>query len=350
MILFRAQLERAALPKGANITRVSARVRLDEAAHEIASVLPGAQIRRVRLPAEVGDPYIFQVETRDQRTERVIVDAYSGRVVGTLQAGWMEWLVDLHRNALSGKTGRKAIGIEGVALFILSATGLLMWFSGTRKWRSWIFVRKEGSTQRFHFEFHRAVGLWACGFLTVASFTGAGLAFPDAYRQAVRSLTGMPAAERVVKAAKVKAKSKARTVGSLDDYLKAGRAAMPDGTATELRLPDSLKGTVELHLHRAGDLALSGNHVYLDPATASVVRVDRIVDRPAGARFLAALAPIHYGEFGGIPIKFVWALLALTPMLLFVTGLLTWWRRAKRTPGQPASEPAGSESLALAGR
>jgi uncharacterized iron-regulated membrane protein len=58
--------------------------------------------------------------------------------------------------------------------------------------------------------------------------------------------------------------------------------------------------------------------------------IDRLSDRPAGARFLAALAPIHYGEFGGIPIKALWSLLGLTPSLLFITGFVAWRRPAKR--------------------
>ena len=348
VILFRAQFERAALPKSAAVAGLSRRVTLDDAAREVGRVFPDARIRRVRLPVETGDPYIFQVESSEARTSRVVCDASSGRILGTVETGWVEWVIDLHRNVLSGKTGRKAVGIEGIVLFALSATGLLMWLSGARKWRSWITVRKEGSTRRFNFELHRASGLWAYGFLTTMSFTGIGLAFPDTYRQAVTSLTGMPAVDRAPKG--IKAKGKAKSTGSLDEYLRAGRAAMPDGTVTEIRLPDSAKGTVDLHLRRAGDLALSGNHVYLDPGTAAVVRVDRVVDRPLGARFLASLAPIHYGEFGGVPVKAVWALLGLSPVLLFVTGLIAWWRPSKRKSNQPVPEAAGSEDPVLAHR
>ena len=60
---------------------------------------------------------------------------------------------------------------------------------------------------------------------------------------------------------------------------------MTDGVPIELRLPAPGKGPVDLRLYRAGDLALSGNHVYLDAATARVIQVDRVVDRPIGARF-----------------------------------------------------------------
>ena len=63
-----------------------------------------------------------------------------------------------------------------------------------------------------------------------------------------------------------------------------------------IRLPESGKGPVGLHLYRAGGLSPSGKNVYLDPSSGMVLKIDRVVDRPAGARFLASMAPIHYGQ------------------------------------------------------
>jgi uncharacterized iron-regulated membrane protein len=122
----------------------------------------------------------------------------------------------------------------------------------------------------------------------------------------------------------------------LDDYLRIGRNAMPDGVPVELRLPERGTGPVDLRLYRAGDLTPSGNHVYLDPATGAVLMVDRIVDWPLGARFLAAMSPLHYAQFGGITVKIAWALFGLAPLLLFVTGLLAWWKPATKESPQPA--------------
>jgi len=125
---------------------------------------------------------------------------------------------------------------------------------------------------------------------------------------------------------------------SLDEYVRLGRVAMPDGVPVELHLPERGKGPVDLRLYRAGDLSPGGNHAYLDPASGAVLMIDRVVDRPIGARFLAAMSPIHYAQFGGLTIKIAWALLGLTPMLLFITGLIAWWRPAKSKPTQTVSK------------
>jgi uncharacterized iron-regulated membrane protein len=330
VITFRAELERAALPKGSAADDTQHAVTLDEAARQVAIERPRSHIRRVNLPLTPGDRYIFQVESSDGSTERIVSDPVSGRVMGTQQSGWIDWMIDLHRNLLSGKTGRKIVGVIGIVLFLLSATGLMMWLAGARNWRAWISVRRNGSSVRFHYELHRASGLWAYAFLSVVSFTGIERAFPDTMRSAVQFVTRTPANVPGPKA--INAKSSL----PLDDYLRIGRQAMPDGVPVELRLPAPGNGVVDLRLHRAGDIAPSGNHVYINLASGAVMQVDRIIDRPLGAQFLAALAPIHYGQFSGIPIKITWFLFGLAPALLFVTGLIYWWRPVTRKSNQPA--------------
>jgi uncharacterized iron-regulated membrane protein len=341
LILFRAELERAAYPQGALSSGAPHRVSVDQAASEIVQARPGWHIRRVRLPQAPGDPYVVQVESDDKPTERIVADAATGRVLGTVETGTVDWLVDLHRNLLAGKQGRKAVGIFGIVLFVLSISGMSMWLTSRRNWRAWITPPRPGSRRRFHFELHRLAGLWACVFLAAISFTGIGLAFPDSFRQAVQDLTGKPTDVRGPR------KVSAKLMRPLDDYLRSGRAAMADGVAIELRLPAG-KGPVDLHLYRRGDLAPSGNHVYLDPATAKVLQVDRIVDRPIGARFLAALSPIHYGEFGGLPVKIAWALFGLTPLLLLLTGLAAWWGPSQRKVTQAAEEKTGNADFVTA--
>jgi uncharacterized iron-regulated membrane protein len=282
---------------------------------------------------------VVQVESGGKQV-RVVCNASDGRVLGTLNTAFTDWMIDLHRNLLSGKTGRKAVGSVGIVLFVLAASGMLLWLIGARKWRAWISVRPQGGSRRFHFELHRATGLWSYGLLTVVAFTGIGLAYPDSFRNALQHIIGSPAATKAPRVSE----SSGQTHHTLDEYVRTATRAMPDGVPTELRLPENTKAPVDLRLRRPGDLSLSGNHVYLDPSTGKVLAVSREVDQPLAARVFAAFAPIHYGEFGGLPSKMLWAFVGLLPTVLFVTGLITWWRPR----GRKASLDV-REELALAG-
>ena len=249
-------------------------------------------------------------------------------MLGTLETGWLDWLIDLHHNLLSGKSGRKAVGVAGIFLFGLSATGVWIWLLGARSWRTLVTVRHEVSSRRFHFELHRAAGMWTCGFLFLMSFTGVDLAFPDTFRLGMQAFTGMPPKEHSARVPKTKAAT-SKAAMHLDDYVSSAKTAMPDGIPVELRLPES-KGGVEVQMRAAGDLGPAANHVWLDPATGRVLAIDRVADRLRGVRLLAAFKPIHYGQVGGGPIRILWGLGGLVPALLFVTGLITWWKPSKR--------------------
>jgi uncharacterized iron-regulated membrane protein len=63
---------------------------------------------------------------------------------------------------------------------------------------------------------------------------------------------------------------------------------------------------------------------YFDPVRVHTKQV-RLPDR-----FLFWLAQAHFGRFGGYPVKLVWTLFGILPIVLFVTGMLMWWHRVLR--------------------
>jgi len=343
VIVFRSEIPLASFPRSMGGT---ATVGLDDMSKQIAQTEPDAQVRRVRFPAQAGDPFVVQVESGGKQV-RMVCNASDGRVLGTLNTAFTDWMIDLHRNLLAGKTGRKAVGSVGIVLFVLAASGMLLWLIGARKWRAWISVRPQGGSRRFHFELHRATGLWSYGLLTVVAFTGIGLAYPDTFRGALQNLTGSPAPKKAPRVAE----PGGQILLTLDEYVRTAAGAMPDGVPTELRLPENPKAPVDLRLRRPGDLSLGGNHVYLDPSSGKVLAVGREVDQPIATRVFAAFAPIHYGEFGGLPSKVLWSFVGLLPTVLFVTGLITWWRPSgRKAPAEVREELALSGSSRPASR
>ena len=65
---------------------------------------------------------------------------------------------------------------------------------------------------------------------------------------------------------------------------------------------------------------------YLQPwAVDEVTFADRL-----GDRVLYWLARLHFGRFGGMTTKVLWAVIGLAPVLMFVTGVLMWWNRVIR--------------------
>jgi uncharacterized iron-regulated membrane protein len=52
-------------------------------------------------------------------------------------------------------------------------------------------------------------------------------------------------------------------------------------------------------------------------------------NRP-GEAFLLFVIKLHFGRFGAVWVRFLWAALGLLPVVLFVTGFALWWTRVVR--------------------
>jgi uncharacterized iron-regulated membrane protein len=64
---------------------------------------------------------------------------------------------------------------------------------------------------------------------------------------------------------------------------------------------------------------------YLQPFDDSKLNESRL-----GDVILQWVARLHFGRFGGWPIKTLWTVLGLIPPLLFITGAVMWWNRVLR--------------------
>jgi uncharacterized iron-regulated membrane protein len=59
-----------------------------------------------------------------------------------------------------------------------------------------------------------------------------------------------------------------------------------------------------------------------------------------GDQALTWLGRAHFGRYYGVPMKVVWTVFGLAPVLLFATGALMWWNRVLRGARLPASQRA----------
>jgi uncharacterized iron-regulated membrane protein len=69
---------------------------------------------------------------------------------------------------------------------------------------------------------------------------------------------------------------------------------------------------------------------HVDPYTGKVVKVEGWHTRTSGDRVMAWIGPLHTGNFGGMPVKLLYAVIGLAFPALFLTGFVMWWLRVVR--------------------
>ena len=120
------------------------------------------------------------------------------------------------------------------------------------------------------------------------------------------------------------------TLLPLNEYVVAAIAAVPEGAIRELRLQNRGRSTISLLISTPGDLRTKGSTIVtMDPSSAKVLTVDRSSSWVLSKKLINLANAVPKVEIGGWPIKVVWSLLGISPLLLFLSGLQIWWNRRK---------------------
>jgi uncharacterized iron-regulated membrane protein len=53
-------------------------------------------------------------------------------------------------------------------------------------------------------------------------------------------------------------------------------------------------------------------------------------DMPWYVKTLLLSQPLHFGDYGGLPLKILWAALDILTILVLGSGVYLWWNRRKR--------------------
>lgn len=291
------------------------------------------------LPQTPGDPYeLVHPRPAKPGLVRAFVGGQELAYLGESKVNPAEFVFDLHANlSLRGKLGRVSVGLVGIVCLFLVASGFLI---HRHKLRNMFALRKGKSLRRTLGDTHRALGLWGVGFFAAISFSGAVLGlksvlvlapavtkFNGKIAQAKKELAPPPVRRSGQRAQMQppaqlwsEAATRARALAGEAAFVPTLLSAQAWGDANaQWVLSGSLRGAlapqneaVQVRLSAVDGAFLEGHAVH---------------SQGWPRRVFSALAPLHYGDFGGIAIKSLYALLGGSGILLVGSGLLIWVRR-----------------------
>ena len=232
-----------------------------------------------------------------------------------------EVLDDLHRTAgIPGAVGGYTMGVVAVlyALALISGTVLLL----PRLKRQLFALRPEGGRRRAWLDLHNLLGLTALPFHLVIAITTAVFVFYAPLEQAMRALS--PTADTDV----------AETAGQGEllppATLLARAQAFAPALQAERMVFDALDDRAEALVVVLGGTATGGRRLYVafNPYGGALRY------RNSGGSFYHAasdaFAALHFGNYGGYPLRWLYFVLALAGAVLFYTGNLLWLGKRAR--------------------
>lgn len=283
------------------------------------------------------------------RSVEVAVDPATATVLGQRRTGshFTAVVYELHHTLLLRDAfgipdiGMHAVGVIGLGFMVSTLTGLYLWWPRWRHVGQALRIAWRRGARRATFDLHRAVGVWTALVVLTLAFSGVYLVFPGW----VRPLVAVAAPTEPRPAALRSVPTAGATPLSVDAAAEIAIARVPGARLSWLRTPRDAADTYQAWLRRPGDVRRTYGDaiVWIDQWSGAVLLVRDRRTMPRGEAFLHWQFPLHSGEAFGLLGRLTVFTAGLTPLLLFVTGSLIWWRkrRARRVRGRPALRPGG---------
>ncbi len=275
----------------------------------------------------------------------VFVDPYRGHVTGTrVERDWpwsmshlIGFVFSLHYSLLAGETGGWIVGVLGMLQLVLLATGLIVWWPITGKWRHAFTLQRRGRGPIHHLAVHRGVGFYSVLVLGAVVLSGVYLNLPKEVVFAVRLLSPGTRDPSVTPGSEP---SRGRAPLTPDQAVAIARQQCPACRLSGVALPEDEQGAYTISFVNVPHVShfWSERSVMLDQYSGVVLRVaDPTTRGTAGDTFLDWQWPLHSGQAFGWPGRIAVCVAGLVPSLLFVTGWLRWRRKRHVRPAHGTS-------------
>ena len=271
-----------------------------------------------------------------------VFDIRTGRALAVDQPneGFIYVMLRLHADLFAGIKGTLFLGFMGLLLVVAIISGMVLYgpFAKRLKFGE---VRKQHSNRLRWLDLHNLLGIITLAWFGIVSLTGVinTLAAPIELMWQSNQLMEM--------AAQSAGQPHDDRKAPVDLVLAKARAAVPGMTVMTLAFPGSPFSTP--HHYAAfltGDTPLTSRILkpaIIDAASGEVVAVR---DMPWYATALFVSQPLHFGDYGGLPLKIIWAVLDIVTIIILISGLYLWlakWRAGRTIAANmrtAAAEPA----------
>jgi len=234
----------------------------------------------------------------------------------------------LHTDMYAGLPGKLFLGLMGLLFVVAIVSGIVLYGPWMRK-LDFGTVRNRGRLVRW-LDLHNLIGVVTIVWALVVGFTGVINTWADLVIKAWQfgQLAEMTAA---YKDAPVPTK-----LGPIQAAVDRAREVMPDMTPSFVAFPGSILSSKQHYaVFMRGNTPLTSRT--LRPALIDAATGELTDSRDLSWYVTALLVsqPLHFGDYGGLPLQIVWALLDVLTIIVLVTGLYLWFARRRSRVREP---------------
>ncbi len=280
-------------------------------------------------------------------TQAVHIDE-EGSIVAPEENAWAEFLLALHyRLNLPAIVGMTIVGLMGAMMLSLSLSGVL---AHPRIFRDAFRLRARRGDQTALADWHNRLAVWTLPFGIAIALTGSmiGLYYVSGYGMATSTYAGdTEAVTTAIFGAEPEVASDVANLPSVARVLGYMDANYPAVEPYYVVLHDP--GTAGQHVQIIAEhpqRLIFGEYYNFDGEGRFLSTVG-MSDGTAGQQIAASSYNLHFGNYGGLPVKLVYIAFGGLISVIVATGLYIWFAKERRRGRPRASAKAAWDGLVI---
>jgi uncharacterized iron-regulated membrane protein len=266
-------------------------------------------------------------DASDEDGKLYLYDARTGDevIAPPFDEGVMAFLLELHAHLLLGIPGQLFLGLVGIVFLVAVVSGVVV-YAPFMKRLPFGTVRKDRSTRLKWLDTHNMIGIVTLGWVAVVGLTG----FIITMTVPIQAIWQMD--ELAEMAAPYKDSKPPEKLTSLDAAVATVKDTIPDANVSFIAYPGTQLSTKHHYMIAlAGNTPLTERLINPTMVDAGTGKLTDVRDMPWYVQALFLSVPLHFGDYGGMPLKIIWALLDVAAIVVLGTGLYLWLGR-RRVP------------------
>jgi uncharacterized iron-regulated membrane protein len=266
----------------------------------------------------------------------VAVDGHTGRVLrngDSTRSTLIKFIKDLHTDLLLDEKGMLFLGLIALCFVISIVSGVVVYGSFMRRLD---FGTIRIRTRRLYWlDLHNLTGVVLTAWLLVVGITGL---INTLSQQVARHWQSTELVEMV---APWRNAPVPEELSSPQAAVNAALAAAPGMKVESVAMPGTpFAGGHHYNVFLSGDQPLTSRLIKPVLINAADGTLSETRELPWYAKALFISKPLHFGDYGGMPLKIIWALLDVVTLIVLGSGLYLWVARFRVPPGRTAPAPA----------
>lgn len=348
-LIFHEELDRAFghVPPLADVPSGTPRPTLDAIVAKVLSGRPGEAVQLLEFDPDRPVAIVITgsvASASEAEAHLQPVDLRTGRFIAPppQREGFMFWMEEAHKRMFLGLGGTLFQGFMGLLFLAALVSGVVLYAPFMRK-LPFGTVRRSRSRRVRWLDLHNLFGITIAAWLIAVATTGIFNTLDEPLANWWR------ATQLAAMTAPYKDAAPLNGIGSVDVAIEVAKRASPEMKPLIVAWPGTFfSSNHHFNVFMTGDTPLTSKLLRPSLVDASTGRLTDARDMPLLIRALFLSRPLHFGDYGGLPLKIIWALLDVAAIMVLVTGLYLWLGR-RRVPIERrlAELQAGGEARPL---